>query len=419
MFDKNKNIRQAEIIAIGNEVVSGLILDSNSRFLSTRLQEAGVDVSRITSVGDDHEAIKDCLRTALERVDIVITTGGLGSTHDDITKNVWVDLFDTDLTLDAGALANLERILKSRDKSMTERFKQQAEIPSNSIPLYNEIGSAPGLLYNNEGKRLYALPGVPLEMKHLYDKYIHPQLAKENGGFIVHRLIKTTGVSESEIWNRIGGIEELEKTVTVASLPSYYGVNIRLSSIDPSLEKANNKLLSAENWLTPKLGDSVYAYDEETLEQTVGQLLLKRDFTLAVAESCTGGLIGHRLTQVPGSSTYFMEGITVYSNAAKMRLLNVPESILIAHGAVSEETAKAMAQGVRQNAGTHFGLSTTGIAGPGGGTDQKPVGLIYVGVSCKDRTYATRFLFHEDRTINKEKTAQAALNLLRLHLLQQ
>ena len=343
MFDKIKNMRRAEIVSIGNEVVSGLIVDSNSRFLSTRLQETGIDVCRITSVGDDHEAIKDCLKTALDRVDIVITTGGLGSTHDDITKNVWVDLFKTSLTLDAGALANLERILQKRGKSMTERFKRQAEIPSICEPLYNEKGSAPGLLYNRDGKRMYALPGVPLEMKHLYDKYIHPQLAKENNTCIVHRLIKTTGMSESEIWNRIGSVEELEKAVTIASLPSYYGVNIRLSSVDLSLENAHKKLLTAENLLTPFLGENIYAHDEETLEECVGKLLLKKKHTLAVAESCTGGLIGHRLTQVPGSSTYFMEGITAYSNAAKMRLLHVPESTLIQHGAVSEETAKALA----------------------------------------------------------------------------
>lgn len=417
MFNEKIKLSKAEIVAIGNEVVSGLIADGNSRFLSNSLHSLGIDVARINSIGDNHEEIRDCLRSALERVDIVIVTGGLGSTHDDITKKVLADLFNAEMTLDEGAFENLENIMQKRGKPMTERFKRQAEVPSIAKPLYNDIGSAPGLLIHQASKRLFALPGVPREMMHLYDKYIRPELAKENNTCILHRLIKTTGLSESEIWNRIDNLEELEQWVTVASLPSYYGVNIRLSSIDLSIEEAQSKLEKAESWLNPFLKEAIYAYDDENLEETVGKLLLQKKMTVALAESCTGGLIGHRLTEVSGSSKYFIQGITAYSNSAKTKLLNVPDSCLSQYGAVSEETAKELAKGARNISGADFGLSTTGIAGPGGGTKDKPVGLVYIGLSDKNETLARKYLFHDDRSINKIRTSQAALNLLRLKLI--
>jgi competence/damage-inducible protein CinA-like protein len=417
LFSKESGVRQAEIIAIGNEVVSGLIQDSNSRFLSARLQAVGADVSRITAVGDDRSLIRTVVQEALERVDIVIVTGGLGATHDDITKTVLADLYKSGFKKDEQVVAMLERFFKTRGQEVPQGVESQGSVPEAATILYNEKGTAPGLLFEKEGKMLYALPGVPLEMEYLFEKYIQPRLSLADGLKIWHRVLLTTGISEADLWSRIGSVQPLEKLVTVASLPSHLGVRIRLSVLAKEEEEAKARLDAADRLIDKKVATYLFGRDDETLEGKVGELLRKNKQTLAVAESCTGGLIGHRLTQVSGSSEYFLEGAVTYSNAAKHKRLGVAEELIVEYGAVSEEVALAMAEGVRVRAATDFGLAVTGIAGPTGGTEQKPVGLTFIAVSEAGHSECRKYSFHQDRGRNKDRAAQAALDLLRCRLI--
>lgn len=416
MFPKESGVRQAEIVAIGNEVVSGLIQDSNSRFLSERLQSVGVDVIRITAVGDDSASIRLVIQEAMERVGIVLVTGGLGSTHDDITKTVLAGMFGSGFQKDERVAEMLESFFASRGREVPVSVQSQWEVPTAATVLYNEKGTAPGLLFEKDGKKLYALPGIPLEMEHLFDTYIQPGLASSSEFGIWHRILHTTGISEANLWSRMGSVGPLEKLVTVASLPSHLGVRIRLSALDKEKNGAQARLQTAENLVWSKIEEYIFGKDDETLEGNIGELLLLNKQTLAVAESCTGGLIGHRLTGISGSSEYFLEGAVTYSNEAKHKRLGVDEELLDKYGAVSREVALAMAEGIRQTAGTDFGMAVTGIAGPTGGSEQKPVGLTFIAVSDERQSECREFVFHQDRGRNKERAAQAALNLLRLRL---
>jgi len=416
MFHKEPGLPLVEIISIGNEVLSGLIQDSNSRFLASHLQTVGVDVSRVTVVGDEAGAIAGAVQEALKRVDWVITTGGLGSTHDDITKFVLADLFQSRLVPDEKVSARLEAIFKQRGSKVPENVWTQREVPDKAVILYNEEGTAPGLLFRQNGKSVFAIPGVPQEMEHLYEKYILPEMAGLNLKCIRHRILKTTGVSEAALWEKVGSLDPLLETVTVASLPSHLGVRVRLSVVGEKAEEAEQALKQAVRWMEDRAGNFIYGCDEDTLEERVGRLLLDTKQTLAVAESCTGGLIGHRLTAVSGSSEYFLESAVTYSNSAKVARLGVDPETIVRSGAVSEEVAAAMAEGIRKACGADIGLATTGIAGPTGGSAEKPVGLTYIALCDGAGTRVEKFNFHQDRARNKERTAQAALNLLRLRL---
>lgn len=417
MFPKESGIRQAEVVVIGNEVISGLIQDSNSRFLGFSLQSVGVNVTRITAVGDDSAAIRTVVEGALKRVDIVIVTGGLGATHDDITKTVLARMFDSGFQKDEQVAEFLENFFKAKGRDVPASVQTQWDVPIAAKILYNEKGTAPGLLFEKNGKKLYALPGVPLEMEYLFSKFIEPELAESSEFGIWHRVLHTTGISEADLWSRLGPVAPIEKFVTVASLPSHLGVRIRLSAMDKKAEDAEARLQAAEDLVRSKIEGCIFGKDEETLEGVVGKLLLSNEQTLAVAESCTGGLIGHRLTGVSGSSEYFLEGAVTYSNQAKHKRLGVAQELLDQYGAVSREVALAMAEGIRKTAGADIGLAVTGIAGPTGGTEQKPVGLTYIAVSDQSGSECHEFLFHQDRARNKERTAQAGLNLLRLSLI--
>jgi len=298
---------------------------------------------------------------------------------------------------------------------MPDYALEQCSVPEKADILRNDKGSAPGLLFHRDGRKLYALPGVPLEMEHLLDKYILPDLAPHGTRKIAHRILKTTGITESDLWQKIGSIESLGEEVTVASLPSHLGVRIRLSLCGEGDLSA--RLDTAERYIREKSGDCIYGVDEETLEEIVGGLLRTQNLTLAVAESCTGGLIGHRLTNVAGSSDYFLEGVVTYSNEAKRNRLGVGGELLSRHGAVSREVATAMAEGVRRLSGADIGLSVTGIAGPAGGSREKPVGLTYIALDAAAGAWCDEFLFPQDRVRNKERAAQAALNGLRRWLI--
>ncbi|MBI4383033.1 MAG: competence/damage-inducible protein A [Nitrospinae bacterium] len=418
MFRKEAGIPRAEIVVIGNEVTSGLVRDSNSGEIGARLLAVGVDVSRSAAVGDDEEQIVDAVRQAMGRVDVVVVTGGLGATHDDITKRVLAGLFRSGFRSDPAVRETVEGIFRARGMEAPGNALTQCEVPDNARILYNEKGTAPGLMFEKDGKRVYALPGVPLEMRHLLEKYVLPDMAQIGGGMKTEsRVLWTTGISESGLWEKIGPADPLERHAEVASLPSHLGVRIRLSAWGESLDEVRARLDAAEKILREKADEYIFARDGETMEGAVGELLRRKKLTLAVAESCTGGLIGHRLTNVPGSSDYFLEGAAVYGNRAKENRLGVDPDLLSKHGAVSREAALSMAEGIRRTAGADIGLAVTGIAGPTGGSETKPAGLTFIAVNDAQGAQCEKFLFHQDRVLNKERAAQAALNLLRLWLL--
>jgi competence/damage-inducible protein CinA-like protein len=407
----------AEILTIGNEIVTGLIADTNSGVITRRLETLGIAVTRHVSVGDDEEEIVDALVQALERVDCVILTGGLGPTHDDITKQVLCRLFESELVTDAEVKLRIDAIFQSRGMEIPQTAYTQAEVPEKATILHNTKGTAPGLLFEENEKRVYSLPGVPMEAEHLLETYIVPHLEKLGTQKVEHRILKTTGIPESVLWEEIGAVSAFEKYVKVASLPSLLGVRIRFSATGKELKATTANLDAAEKLLRQKIAHHIFAVNDETLEGNLGEWFRKNKQTLAVAESCTGGLIGHRLTNVSGSSEYFLEGAVTYSNEAKQSRLGVDPALIEAHGAVSAEVANAMAEGIRQQSGSDFGLAVTGIAGPTGGTPDKPVGLTFIAVTGPQGTRCVKFRFHQDRIRNKERAAQAALNLLRLYLL--
>jgi len=418
VFPPNEKIIQGEIITIGNEIISGLVVDTNSGRISRRLNDMGFNISRVTAVGDHPVQIKEALKESLQRVDIVIMTGGLGATHDDITKNVLTEYFGASLVHSSRVEEMVESLFKSRGRTVPSMARSQAEVPDKARLLLNKKGTAPGLMFLENEKRVYALPGVPLEVDHLLEEWIVPDLAPQSENQIGHRIFKTTGIVESALWEKVGPLEPVEKWVQVASLPSHLGVRVRLSAWGKDAREVLEKLDKAEAWFNPKISRYIYGKDNETLEGNLGRVLKENKLTLSVAESCTGGLIGSRLTQVPGSSNYFLEGAITYSNEAKQERLGVPGTLIERHGAVSLEVATAMAEGMRQRAGTDFALSVTGIAGPEGGTPEKPVGLTCIAVSDSETTQCEKFQFHQDRIFNQERAAQAALNLLRLRFLE-
>ncbi len=408
----------AELVVIGDEVISGLILDRNSQYLGERIHELGIEVSRITTVGDSASTIEDCVKLALQRSEWVILTGGLGATHDDITKSVLLKVFECGLKKDAKVAGMLEAMFQARGRGreVPESVRSQCEVPEKAEILYNEKGTAPGFKMLKGKSILFSLPGVPLEMQYLFEKYVAPEMAGHGNKVFLHRLIKTTGLTEADLWVKVGSLEAMQEKATIASLPSHLGVRIRISVLAESKKEGERRLDEVESSLEERLSRYIYGKDEETLEEKVGDLLREKSLTLATAESCTGGLIGHRLTQVSGSSDYYKEGFVVYSNQAKMDRLGVEPRLIEEFGVVSEPVAEAMAQGVCRVTGADIGVSVTGIAGPSGGSDLKPVGLTYIAVHDRSGTHCRKFIFTHDRVQNKERAAQAALNLVRLKI---
>jgi nicotinamide-nucleotide amidase len=417
MFRIDEQLLKAEIIAIGNEITTGLIQESNSTYMAKRLNEEGIDVARVVSIGDVDSDIETVINESLNRSNIVITTGGLGPTHDDITKQVLTRMFNSESKQDSQVFKGLENFFGNRGKIIPEYSKSQSIVPQNAEILYNEKGTAPGFLFKRNQSSLYVLPGVPLEMRYLFEKYITPDARKFRKNKIEHRILNTTGITESKLWQKVGPLAPLKDTVKVASLPSHLGIRIRLSATGKNEEETKEKLDKAESFFQEKVSELIYGKNDEPLEEIIGRLLLEKNKKLALAESCTGGLIGHRITNVSGSSKYFLEGMTTYTNEAKTKRLGVPESIIKTYGTVSRETAIAMAEGMRKVSGADFAVSVTGIAGPTGETKEKPVGLTYIAVSGEWVCECHQFIFPQDREKNKERAAQSALDLLRLELL--
>ncbi len=410
---------KAEILTIGDELLIGQVINSNAAVIARMLNSIGVDVTRALTVGDNEEDILQAFNEGITNFDITVVTGGLGPTHDDITKKVLCDYFGTDLIRSEDVIEDIATLRQRRNLVWSAATETQAMVPRSCTVIRNKNGTAPGLLFEKGNHYMVAMPGVPFEMEGMMEQFVLPFFRpKATGSVILHRTLNTTGIGEAVLFEKLGNLNELLGDVKLAFLPSPTGVRLRLTIIDALRAVAEEKIKRAEHNIRAKISEYIYSTEQETIADTICKLMTERHLTLAVAESCTGGYISNQLTNVSGSSGYFERGAITYSNQSKVAVLGVPNQLVLTHGAVSKEVAEAMAEGIRKVAGTDYGLSTTGIAGPTGGTPEKPVGLVYIGYSDKDQTFSMKFNFGDNRLRFKERATQAALNLLRKKLLQ-
>jgi nicotinamide-nucleotide amidase len=409
---------RADILTIGDELLIGQVVNTNQAYVAERLSALGVTIGTMVTVGDDAEAILKAFAASWEHRDIIIVTGGLGPTHDDITKKAVCRFFKTDLVSNDDVRAHIASLLSGRSMRWTASAEEQTMVPRSARILPNPKGTAPGLLFEEREKIFIVLPGVPYEMEAIMHGSVIPLVrSRMQGEIVVHRTLRTTGIAESTLAEKLGNIEELLQGASLAFLPSPLGVRLRISATATDNSAATAMVLAAENRIRGRAEQYIYGVETEELEEVLGHLLTDRKLTIAIAESCTGGLIADRLTNVPGSSAYLERGVVAYSNTAKTVVLGVPETLIRVYGAVSREVAEAMAEGVRKSAGTDIGIATTGIAGPTGGTAEKPVGLVWIGYSDARETLALRFNFGADRLRAKQRASQAALELVRRKLL--
>lgn len=413
-------MRRAHIISIGNELLIGDTVNTNASWIGSMLTETGFTVEQVFTIPDQYELIKKCISDSLERVDLTIVTGGLGPTHDDITKKAVADLFESEMVEDQNVLDHIERIFKSRGFKMSPSNIEQAQVPSGCTVLYNEKGTAPGMWFQKGDHYLAVLPGVPYEMKYLMREKVAPRLSELYPGIEVWTTdyFKTAGVPESTLSERVGNLDRfIQNGVGVAYLPGPGGVTIRISASGPSKEDAEMKLAELKSELNEEIHDCLFGKGKEvTLSEIVGKRLSDKGLTIAVAESCTGGYLASEITDVPGSSHYMLGGVVAYSNQSKTDLLGVDPAIIEKNGAVSQETALAMARGVKERFGSDIGVSTTGIAGPGGGTKEKPVGLVWMGFCMNDKEFALKAQFSKDRILNKQRASIVVLETVRREL---
>lgn len=408
----------AEIITIGDEILYGQTLDTNSHWISGELDAAGILVTRKVAIGDDKQTILKTLEEAENRSDIVLVTGGLGPTNDDLTKPCLVEYFDTELVRNEEALRNIESLFAKAGREMNDLNAQQADMPANCEVVDNLIGTAPGMWFERNGKVVVSMPGVPYEMKKMMTDSIIPKLQEKyvEGG-VYHRMIRTVGVPESKLADQIKEWEQqLPSTIKLAYLPTTGSVKLRLTSKGNDENQILSALQEQIDKVLPLIQKHVYGFDGEEIEEAIGRLLKSHNKTIAVAESCTGGYLSHKITSVPGSSKWFIGSFVPYSNQLKNEQLHVPLEVLEKHGAVSEPVVLALAENVRKEFRTDVGVSVSGIAGPGGGTKEKPVGTVWIAYADGQKSVAKEFHFTKNRNINIQFTAMAALNMIRMHL---
>lgn len=411
---------KAYLISIGDELLIGQTINTNVAYIGSSLSDINIEVIESSVVGDNLDSILSELSKASDLADLIVITGGLGPTHDDITRSAIVKYFNTELILNKEVLEDINQFFAKRGRTVTELNASQALVPKIAIPIRNSRGTAPGMWIEHKNKIYVVMPGVPYEMKGMMEDFVIPKLSEmtKGSGIVIKKLIlQTTGIPESNLFERLGNLDELLHGAQMAFLPSQYGVKLRITVKEKDESSALDRLNEIEQKIRTKVGRYIYARGNETLEEVIGKILSDRGLTLAVAESCTGGEVSSRITNVSGSSKYFERGIVTYSNASKVELLKVNEDTIAEVGAVSREVAMQMAEGVRAVSGTDIGISTTGILGPTGATTNKPVGLVYIGY-CDDKVCtAKKFLFGDNRILNKQRAAQAALEMLRRQLL--
>ncbi len=411
----NRGRTKIEILAVGSEMLTPYHLDTDSLFLTRHLNRLGLRVSYKTVVGDDAEDLAACLRTAFERSDVIFTIGGLGPTRDDRTRETVASTLEKRLLFQEHLWEQIQDRFQKRGISISDVNRKQAFIIEGSVPLDNPNGTAPGLWLESPQHTIALLPGPPREFEPMVADLIASRMQEQREGYLVRRVLKLAGVSESRIEDRISDLypeENQDLEVTVLASPEE--IEIHLTAFSGRSENdAEHNLSRVFTAMRERLGEDVFSTQEENLEEVVGKLLEQDAATLAVAESCTGGLLGHRITNVPGSSVYFLEGVEAYSNAAKIRLLGVSPSLLENCGAVSPEVSASMAEGIRAGSGATYGLSITGIAGPTGGSDEKPVGLVYISLAGPKGMQTKKNLFLGDRLSVKRRASQTALDMLR------
>lgn len=413
---------KAHLLTIGDELLIGQTTNTNAAWLGERLSRLGLQVQRTVTVGDVPGVMREELDRAVRHADLVILTGGLGPTHDDVTREVLADCFDAPLRTDDDMLARIRRYYERRGRQMPSSAPKLAQVPARFDTLDNPVGAAVGLWHEVDrgGERclVAVLPGVPEEMKSIFEGTVLPRLEGRSGvQDVTHRTLVTSGIGESSLQERLGNLaDEMGEDLSLAYLPSTSGVRLRLTVINGDEAAAADQLDRLEATIRDRAGEHVIGTGDITLEEVLGNQLRNAGRTIGAAESATGGLIGHRLTSIGGSSDYYEGGVVAYANRVKQAVLGVSGDVLAASGAVSEPVAVAMAAGVRDALGVDVGVATTGIAGPTGGSDEKPVGTVWLGYADDVRTRAVRRQFVEDRTLNKQLFATAALDLARREL---
>jgi nicotinamide-nucleotide amidase len=404
---------QIEIVTIGNEVLSGRTVDTNFAYLARALEEVSVQVGWHSTVGDTAERIAEGLAHALERADAVIMTGGLGPTPDDVTRKAVSSLLGRPLQLDEGVLEHIRERAKKFRRKLPASIEAQALIPRGAEVWRNAMGTAPGILIVHREKPVILLPGVPQEMEYLAREFVVPYLRERSGRAVETFTLRTAGVFESQLHEKIGAVPNAWPGAFLAYLPSYFGVDLRVTVSGAHPEQVRAVAERAYDELRARVAPVVYAEGTITMEQVVGDLLVAKGWTIATAESCTGGLLAKRLTDVPGSSRYVERGFVTYSNASKVTLLGVSEADLAAHGAVSAPVAEQMARGARERSGAQVGVGITGVAGPEGGSEEKPVGTVFVGVASPNGEAVRKLFLPGTRATVRERSAQIALDLVR------
>jgi nicotinamide-nucleotide amidase len=409
----------AEIITIGDELLIGQVIDTNSAWIAEQLNMVGIRVHQITSISDNEEHILKTLNEAAQRVKLILITGGLGPTKDDITKHTLCKYFDTSMVFSEEAYKNVEKLFYHRGVVVTELNRLQAMVPANCKVIPNPNGTAPCMWFEKDGCTYVSMPGVPFEMKAIMEEEIIPRLLYNLNQVIIHRTILTEGIGESALATLIESWEDsLPTFIKLAYLPQPGMVRLRLTAYGTDRMELQNAINQAENELYTYAGKYIFGFDNDTMESVVGGLLRKKGMTLSTAESCTGGNIAQLITSIAGSSDYFKGSIVAYANDIKQEFLGVPQSMLAEYGAVSEQTVIAMAEGIRQRFATDCSIAVSGIAGPAGGTSEKPVGTTWIAIATPNETVARKFMFGDHRGRNIRKASVAALNMLRSKLIE-
>ncbi len=410
-----------ELITIGNELLSGKTIDANSAYISEQLNLAGLQVSRITSVSDSHDEIVNIFQESEQRADIILMTGGLGPTSDDVTKPALYKFFDTKPVFRKKVFEHIESLLKKKNISVNEKNKNQAVIPESAIILDNDLGTAPGMWFNKQGKIFICLPGVPFEMKALLLLKVIPKLRTVHTfPAIFHKTVVTQGSFEAELAEKLKVFEEeMPEDIKIAYLPSPGIIRLRLTAAGQNYNKLESEVEKQVKKLQIIIPEYIIGFNEDTIESVISQLLQSRNQNIAVAESCTGGYISSMLTSISGSSQYFKGAIVAYSNEIKRDQLAIDPEVIEEHGAVSERVAEDMAVNTRLLFNSDYAVAVTGIAGPGGGTDEKPVGTTWVAVSTVNSITSEKFIFGDNRGRNIRRASVTALNMLRKQILKE
>ena len=407
---------KAEIMAIGTEILLGDIVNTNAQFLAKELASLGISLYHQSVVGDNENRILEAFSKAFENCDTIITTGGLGPTKDDLSKELAAKYFDMEMVLREDILLDLEDYFKRNNLNMTDNNKKQCYFPKEAIILKNPRGTAPGAIFEGpNNKRIILLPGPPREMEPMFKNYVVPYLRKFSDGVLVSKVLRILGLGESEMESLVSDLLDSENP-TVAPYAKNIDVILRITAKGKNEKEAEKLIYPMEEEIRKRLGDNIYGEGDVTLEEVVGEMLVEKNMTISTAESCTGGLVAGTLINYGGISKVFMEGAVTYSNEAKMKRLGVKKETLDKFGAVSHECAEEMAFGIAKNANTRIGISTTGIAGPLGGTEDKPVGLVYVGLCIDGVTKVKKFNFKADRQGVRKRTVIKALDWLRREL---